>query len=42
MALDPSQSLFVSAFRSPPSLLLLEAATGLSRQTDLSAAMMRS
>jgi hypothetical protein len=28
MALDPSQSLLVSAFRSPPSLLLMEAATG--------------
>jgi hypothetical protein len=32
MAFDPGQSLIASAFRSPPSLLLLDAATGAERQ----------
>jgi DNA-binding beta-propeller fold protein YncE len=32
MAFDPEQSLIASAFRSPPSLLLLDAATGAERQ----------
>ena len=32
MALDPAQSLLASVFRSPPSLLLLDAATGAVRQ----------
>jgi DNA-binding beta-propeller fold protein YncE len=32
MAFDPAQSLVASAFRSPPSLLLLDAATGAERQ----------
>jgi hypothetical protein len=32
MAFDPAQSLLATAFRSPPSLLLLDAATGAERQ----------